>query len=385
MGTSSVGLLGFLTILASYKRMIIGVPLIAGLVAAVFTYLLPNVYTATAKILPPQQASSSAASALLGQLGGIAGMNAQSMGLKNPGDLYVGMLQSRTVADDLIKRFQLQDVYATKTMVETRAALAKASSLRAGRDGMVTIEVDDTDPKRAADLANGYVDALDKLTQSIAVTEAAQRRLFLERQLRHAKDKLADAEVGLSKIQEATGLITLQEQGKAIIEAVANLRAQIAGKEIQISAMRSFATETNPQYRRAREELLGMRAELGKLDKASPDDRVLLTTGRVPQAGLEYIRGLREVKYHETLFELVARQYELAKGDEAKENGVIQTVDKAVEPDRKSKPQRTLVVVTIALFFGFFSVLAALAIEMYGKDPSDRAQWKELRRSIFTR
>src|SRR6266853_4210902 len=181
-----IGLLDLLIVLAKHKRLVLGLPLAAGIVAAVVSVLLPNIYTGTTKILPPQQ-SASAASALLNQLGGalggLSGMASGALGVRNPNDLYIGMLKSRTVADNLISRFELRKVYDEDRLSDARKRLEKETIIVAGKDGIITVEVDDKDSKRAAELANAYVDELMKLTKVLAVTEASQRRLFFERQL----------------------------------------------------------------------------------------------------------------------------------------------------------------------------------------------------------
>jgi uncharacterized protein involved in exopolysaccharide biosynthesis len=259
------------------------------------------------------------------------------------------------------------ELYDTETLVETRLALGEVTFITQGKDGIITIEVDDKDPKRAAEIANSYVKELEVLNDALALTEASQRRLFFEKQLRQAKENLASAEVELKKTQEKTGLIKLDDQGRAIIEAVAQLKAQVSAKEVYVGAMRSFATERNPELIRAQEELAALRIQLRKMerDKVAGDGEILLPTGRVPEAGLEYVRSLRDVKYYETLFDLVAKQYELARLDEAKEASVIQVVDAAVPPDRKSKPKRALIVLLAAMLAGLICVIGVLAKEAY--------------------
>ena len=354
-------LLDIAIILAKRKRLVFGLPLVVAVVAIVVSLIIPKSYLATARVLPPQQQSTSAA--LLNQLGAFANLAGGSLGLKNPADLYVGMLKSRTVADALIARFDLMQIYETKTLYDTRKALEAQSTIAVGKDGIISVQVEDEEPKRAAAIANAYVDELNKLTQTVAVTEASLRRVFFERQLIAAKDQLANAEVALRQTQESTGLIKLDEQAKAIIENVARLRGQVAVKEVQLTTMRSFATEQNPELIRVQQELVGLRAQLGNAEKQrnSKDADIFVPTGKVPEAGLEYLRKLREVKYQETLFELLAKQYELAKIDEAKEGSVVQVVDKAIPPDKKYKPRRALIVIVsflgaliCAVFFAFF-------------------------------
>jgi uncharacterized protein involved in exopolysaccharide biosynthesis len=379
-----ISLLDLLIVLAKHKKMIAGVTFGVAVLAVIVSLLLPNIYTGTAKVLPPQQSQSTAAM-LLGQLGGLAGLAGGSVGIKNPNDLYVGMLKGRTVADNIIDRFELQKLYDKDTMVETRKEFASNSSITAGKDGLITIEFDDEDPKRAAAIANAYVEALDKLTQSLAVTEAAQRRLFFERQLMQAKEDLSKAEVALKVTQEQTGLIKLDDQGRAIIEAVAALRGQISAKEVELRAMRTFTTENNPDYIRTQQQLAGLRTELTKLERAqiSGGGDILLPTGKVPEAGLEYLRKFRDVKYNETIFELLAKQFEAAKIDEAKEAAIIQVVDQAIAPDRKSKPKRAVLVIVATFIAGLTASLLAFireARERASQDPRQAARLAALRR-----
>jgi uncharacterized protein involved in exopolysaccharide biosynthesis len=261
--------------------------------------------------------------------------------------------------------------------------LDKVSSITAGKDGIISIEVDDENPKRAADMANAYVDELYKLTQNLAVTEASQRRLFFEKQLKKAKDELAGAEVAFKQTQEKTGVLQIDAQGKAMIEAVGAIRAQIAAKEVEMGALRTFATEQNPDYLRAQQELIGLRAQLGKYEKGGESD--LLPTGKLPEAGLENIRKLRDVKYYETLYELLAKQYEMSRVDEARDASIIQVLDKAVSPDRKSKPKRAVTVILTAVVIGILAILIAFLRESLGKarqNPEQAMRLANLRDSL---
>lgn len=374
--------LRLLIVLAKYKAIVLSLPAVSALITAAVVLLIPNTYTAVTRILPPQQNQSAAAAAFT-QLGALTGLGGQALGIKNPNDLYVGMLTSRTVADGLIDRFGLKALYERKTLDETRSVLEAHSRIFSSKDGLINIEFDDQDPKRAAAVANGYVEELYRLTQTLAVTEASQRRLFFERQLALAKTQLADAEAELKKTQEATGLFVLDEQGRAIISAVANLHAQIAAKEVELSAMRSFATDKNPAYVVAQQEITSLKAQLQRLEKAGTLQKggMFVPTEKVPEAGLEYVRRLRDVKYHEAIFELLAKQYEIAKADEAREASIVQVLDRAVEPERKSKPKRGLIVILVTLLAGFAAVVAALAreaIEVCQRDPVLLSQLRTL-------
>ena len=291
-----IGLLEVLILLAKRKKMIARVTAGAILLAVIISLLLPNTYTATTLVLPPQQ-SRSAATAMLAQLNPLMAGFGNDLRLQNPSDLYVALLKSQFVADELIQRFDLRKVYGFKKTVDTREQLAGASSFRTRKEGVIEISVEDRDPKRAAEIANAYVEALQKLTQGLAVTEASQRRLFYERELVSAKDRLSDAEVALKETQEKTGLIQLDEQAKAIIQSSAALRAQVAAKEIQLQRMRLFATEQNPDLQGTEQELRALQGQLAIVERKGAEGKgdILVATAKVPAAGLEYIRRLRDV------------------------------------------------------------------------------------------
>lgn len=348
-----VNLIDLAIMLAKHKKLILGVPLLVALVVLGVSLVMSNIYIGTTRLLPPLQQQSSAA-AMLGQLGLITGTGAM-LGLKRPSDLYVGMLSSRTVADNIINRFDLKRRYGVETYDDVRKILKTKTDITVGDDGIIVLAAEDADPKFAADLANAYVDELYKLTQNLAVTEASQRRLFYEKQLKMAKDQLAAAEVSLKEAQETTGVLELSEQGRAMIAAITEIRAQIATKEIELMSMRTFATDQNQNYKRAQSELVGLRNQLKKLEVGG--DNGFVSTRKLPQAGLEYIRKMRDVKYYEALFEILAKQYEMARFDEAKDSSVIQVLDKAVVPELYSKPKRPLMVLVSAFAVGVVCVL----------------------------
>jgi len=358
-----VSLLDMLIVLAKHKRLVLGIPFAAAVAAAIVSLLLPNIYTGTARMLPPQQSASAASILLtqLGALGGLAGAAGGALG-RNPSDLYVGMLKSRTIADNLIGRFDLKKVYDQSLQSVARGTLQGNTTIVAGRDGIIVIEVDDKDPQRAAELANGYVDELMKLTTVLAVTEASQRRLFFERQLLQAKDNLTAAEVAARQGLQKGGLAQVDAQGRSMIAVTARLRAEISAKEVQLGAMRTFAAEGNPELQRTQQELEALRRELARVEGSSP----IAGVGKgdaTGNTGLDNLGRLRDVKYYEFLYELLAKQFELAKIDEAKDATIIQVLDKAIEPDRKSRPRRTLIVLLWTFLALFVSIVWAFVRE----------------------
>ena len=366
---TEVSLLDILVLLAGHKRFIVRFVVGAAVLATVVSFLLPVRYEAKIVLLPPQH-NSSVGSALLGQLGNmgslgsLAALAGGGLGLKNPADMYVSLLTSRTVEDAMIQRFGLMAEYHEKRISDTRKKFESRTTAVAGtKDGLIRISVEDRDPKRAAELANGYVEEFRKLSASLAITEAARRRLFFEQQLQQAKDELAKAEEAMKKTQQSTGVLQIDSQARSLIESAAVLRAQVVAKQVQIQGMRSFAAEDNPELILAKQELTALQSQLERLAGSQHDagSGINLSKGRVTESGMEYLRRLRDLKYYETVFELLAKELEIAKLDEAREGAIVQIVDAAVPPDKRSFPPRLLIVIAVAVlaFFvaGFWVML----------------------------
>jgi uncharacterized protein involved in exopolysaccharide biosynthesis len=327
----------------------------------------------------------------MGGMGGMAALAGGSLGLKNPNDMYVAMLKSRTVEDAMVQHFGLMQQYHIRYLSDARKAFERQATVDgSGKDGLIHISIEDHDPRRAADLANGYIDQYRNLSKNLAITEAGQRALFFKQQLDDAKNSLANAEEALKQTEQTTGVIQIDSQARALIESAASLRAQITAREVQIQGMQTYATSENSQLVQAQRELDGLRAQLAKLggSEDSGVGELMVPKGRVPEAGLEYARKLRDVRYNETIFEILARQFEVAKLDEAKEGSLIQVVDPAVPPDKRSFPKRGLIVIGATLAGLFFGVLGALfqagAAHLKG-DPEVSAKLLYLKQMLFWR
>jgi tyrosine-protein kinase Etk/Wzc len=347
-------LLDVLIILSGRRKFILLFTLGAALLAVVFVLVVPSKYTATTMVLPPQQ-NSSMSSALLGQLSGssaLASVAGTSLGVRNPNDMYVSLFHSRTLEDAMVERFGLMDRYKAKKESSARTAFEGHTSVTLGaKDGLIRITATDRDPKEAADIANGYVDEFKKLSATLAISEASRRRIFFEQQLLEAKENLTVSEEALKHTEQSTGVLQIDSQARSLIESAAGLRAQVVAKEVQLQGMRSYATEDNPDVVTAEQQLAALKAQLAKLagtDQDSGSD-FIVPKGKVPEAGMEYLRRLRDVKYYETISELIAKQFEIAKLDEARQGSIIQVVDVAVTPDKRSFPNRTLIVLVTTL------------------------------------
>ena len=340
-----INLLDLLQVVVENIRLLVVGPLAIGLAALGVAFVIPPTFTATTVIMPPQQQQSGAAMMLqsLGALGGLAGA---ATGLKNPNDQFVSMIKSDFVADELIARFGLLQRYDVDYKVDARKKLDKKSNISTGKDGLITIEVDDKDPAIAAQMANAYVEAFSKLLNRLAITESQQRRLFFEKQVEDTTKKLNAAQAVL----EASGVnvSALKTSPEASIKATAELQAQVVAQEVKLGSMRSYLAEAAPEFKLAQTELFALQAQFAKLQKnqASPKAK-----------DADYIAKYRDFLYYSTLFEMFSKQYVLAKVDEAREGAILQVVDKAVPPELKSKPKRGLVAVLSTLASGFCLLL----------------------------
>ena len=304
--------------------------------AALIALLLPPRYTATVVILPPQQ-SASAGAAMIAQLGAMASLGGSGLGIKNPNDLQVALLKSASVENAMAARFGLQQEYGRRYLSATRKRWERATAIDNGlKDGLIRLSVTDRDARRAAELANGWVEEYRRFAATLAVTEAAQRRLFFEQQLKEAGEALTNAEEQMKRTEQRTGVIEIDAQAHAMIASAAVLRAQVAAKQVEIQAMRQFAADGNPDLQRTQQELIGLEGQLSAMDVANErrGGDLIAPKGALSQAGLEYVRAMREVKYRETIHDLLTRQYEMARVDEARQGAQVQIVDPGAVPDR---------------------------------------------------
>jgi len=372
--------------LAEWKGFVFKFVLVAAVLAAIVSLIWPKSFTATTKIMPPQQSQSSLASAVMGQLGPLAAMAGNSFGIgKGASDVYIYVLRSRTLADTLIDRFSLMAVYKEKKRVNARNRLRDDTQISSGSEGGISISVSDRDPQRAADIANAYVDELKNLTQTLAVTEAGRRRIFFEHEVQLASDELSKAEMAMKKTQEQTGILMLEPQSRAMIESLAGLQAQVAVKEAQVESMRSFATDENPDLKRAESELSSMKAELSRMQSGKVGSGIAdMDMRKIPEKGLEYLRAMRELKYREAVYEAMTKQYEIARVDEAKDAAIIQVLDKAMPPEMRSSPKRALIVLTVAVLAFFLALGVALIAERINADPLTAARLHLLRARLLS-
>ena len=412
-GEDDILLIDILIALAKHKKLLLGLPTVAIGLAFIYSVSLPNIYTASAKILPVQYSQSSPASllthlgdastqiatssktplikqnpsrpdGLLEQLGNAAALMGAMGGYSNVrNELVIGVLKSRSVADNLVQRFGLMKVYGVTRSSDARDRLEGDTKILTGKDGLITIDVEHSDAQFAAELANGYIDELMKLSHLLVVSQAGKRRQFFEQQLVQAKANLAKAELAARQELQPEGGANLKDKGRAKVEATARLLAQISVKEMQISAMRMFVGEDTPSMGIAKHELESIKRKFA--DTAEADFRPTTVKGDTPLRGLDLFHAL---KYSEALYELLARQYEVAKIEEAKDAPIIQVLDKATAPEKKSKPNHSLIVLISAVAALFAALLLIFLRESMSRstdDPQSAGKWETLRRYLAWR
>jgi tyrosine-protein kinase Etk/Wzc len=383
-----LGLPQVLTWVGESKRRIAAWTLVATIAALALAFSLPPIYTGRTTLLPPgsqQQGSSSAALAALGAAGGLVG----GLTAKTPDELYVALLRSNSVQRALIDRFDLRKRTGIDSYESMFAALQGFVRVAADKkSGLITVEVDDRDPAFAAALANGYANEVTHLLARLAISEAQLRRAFFERQLKETKEHLVQAEEELRRVQETSGVIVLDKQAEALIGGAAQLRAQIEEREVALAVLRKSATAQNPDMQRLGAELAALRSALARMESNKAAEGAGVTdmpVGKIPAAAIDYVRARRELRLQEALLEGMIRQYEIAKLDEAKEGPVLQQVDVAMPPDRKSKPARSVVAAS-GLLIGLllssaWAVWRGHARQARGRDPLGSGAWDDAARA----
>lgn len=379
-----VSLLDLMVSLAKRKRLVIGITGSFAVAAIVVAFLRPVQYTAEATILPPQKSNT--------PLSVAANLNSiSSMGMmpKNQNDMYVAIIQSRTPEDAMIKRFHLMERYKATVPDDARKAFEEHRSAKSGvKDNLISISVIDKDPKMAAEMANAYVEEFQKFSATMAITEASQRRVFLQQQVDQAKEKLAESELALKAMEQKSGVVQIDAQERALINSASALRAEVAAKEVEIQGIRSYATEQNAGLAIPEQELTELQSQLAQLTNGGhqPAQEIVASKGQVIENSFEYESKYRDVKYYEDILDLLSSQLESAKLDEAQRGPAIQVVDRAVVPDRRSSPQRMLIIVmaTAAGFFLSF-VLVVLLEAARSADPEEQERLRQLSDYLWSR
>ena len=379
-----INLLELVQVVVRRKSLILKACLAAGILSVCYSLTLENVYTAHSKLLPPQK-ESGGLGALLNQAGGLGGLAGLAAGgLGGSSELYLGILKSRSVADAVIARLDLQKEFKTKNIDDTRKALERVVRSQSGKDGIITVSADSKDPVKAARLANTFVDELSRRSVQLNLSKAGSERIFLEKRLELVKQDLKNAEVEMKSFQERYKTIKADSQATVAIEGIAKLQAEIVAKEVLLARLRNSMTDENSEVKALQAVIARLKSQLGVMTGSGGTDNIIPPTGNVPALGVEYVRKLRELKIQEAIYEQLTKQFEMAKLSEAKDSSSLQVLDEAVPPVRKSKPKRTLIVL-IATGGAFFLSLIAVFFQEYlaRLNPEDAERARFIRRSLF--
>lgn len=371
-----ISLLDLAIALGEEKKTLFAIPAITTSLAIVVSLLMTPIFTAKTVMMPPQQQQSGAASALA-SLGALAGLAGAAAGVKSSDEMYIAFMQSESLQRAVIDKLNLKERYEKKTIFETREAMKDTVKITSEKkSGLITITADDKDPEFAAKLANTHVEELRNLMGKLAVTDAQQRRVFFEQQIAKTQEELAQAEANFRAAKEKSGMQVTAVIAEGSVRASAEMRGQIAAKEVQLSAMSNFATPQNPDVQRLAGELSALRSQLKKLEQGSGDDEKTSPSQQLA------VKSYRDIKAREAMMGVLIAQYESARVDESKEGPLIQVVDAAQAPERKSKPKRAIIVLVSAfagLFLGVLVAFVRRAIRKASENPQSASQLAQLK------
>jgi uncharacterized protein involved in exopolysaccharide biosynthesis len=356
------------------------------LLSVVVALLIPNRYQSVARLMPPDNQSGSglamAAAALSGQGSGLAGMAGDMLGFKSTSDLFVGVLTSRTVADQLIQKFNLQKVYGVRRMEDARKSLAACTDASVDRKSqIITITVTDNNPQRTAAMAQAYVEELNRLVAEVSTSAARRERIFLEERLQAVNQDLESAEKEFSQFASKNTAIDIKEQGRAMVDAAATLQGEFIAARSELEGLKQIYTDNNVRVRAAQArsaelesqlERIGGKGESASLEDAAKNDPLYPSIRKLPLLGVTYADLYRKTKVEETVLETLTQEYELAKVQEAKEIPTVKVLDAPDVPDKKSFPPRTLIVLlgtALAVTLGATCVIGSALWE--ATDPAD--------------
>jgi len=392
-----INLLDLFQVILNRKKMIVGITIVAIIISVVVSLLLPEMFTATARILPPQEPKSGISS-LISDADGVLGKLAGGfLGGEAGSELYVGILESRTIADALIENFNLKELYDLEYLADVYEELADRTDISASpTNKIVSVSVEDRDPQRAADMANLYIQTLDQINRTVKITEGHRKRVFLETRLNQVHQDLIQAEVELKEFQEKYKLVSLDEQARVAIEGAAMIKGEIIAAKTELEVLKQFGTEQQIEAIMLKARIVELQNQLAIIEGSSPkkdtknrditskgDSDFYIPFSELPELGMQLVRLMREAKLQEKIFELVTSQYELAKIEEAKDIDTIQVLDKAVPPDKKSSPKRSLIVILSAFLAFFFSVFMAFFMEFTDRIKiDDEERYQQLKQGL---
>jgi tyrosine-protein kinase Etk/Wzc len=358
-----INLFEYWSVAVRQKKTIAVITAAAFILSLVISLLLPVYYAAKASMIPPQQGDSLGMVAASSIDGGLGGLASGLLDGKSPADLWVGILKSRNVKSAIIEKFKLAEVYGKDTLEETFKALDSSVSVEKSDEDIITVTVEDKEPERAAAIANAFTEELDRINKNTTMTSGHRMRAFVEKRLLESKAELTRLEDELKAFQERNKAVKLDDQSKAMIDAMGAVKGQLMGKEVELNTLLSYASDSNPRVEILRTEVKGLKEKLAELGAGASGTNkgvdIFIPTDRIPGLTFQYARLLRDFKVQEQLFQLLTQQYEMARITEAKDSPTVQVLDSAIPPDKKIRPQRSLIVIASTAMAFFFSVLTA--------------------------
>lgn len=364
-----INLLTYWAVLVRRKKLIGLIVAVAFLGSVITSLLLPKKYDVTVSLMPPNSnnnAMSAAASLMSGAAGALLGGAAGSLGLNaaSPTDIWMGVLKSNAVRDAIIARFDLKKKFGVDAIEDARRILDNMVKIDKSKEEIVSITVEDRDPVETARIAKAFIEELDRVSQNLSMTEGRKTRVFVEKRLSETKAELARLEEDFKRFQKENGAVKLDEQSKAIVEAIGTVKGQLMAKEVELQTVLSYATPANPQAQLLKTEVEELKVKLRELEEGQDGSRnngIFIPTKRFPDISLQYVRLVRDIKVQQTLFELLTQQYEMASIQEAKDTTTAQVLDDAKVPEKKAKPKRAMIVaistftaLLLAIFIAFF-------------------------------
>lgn len=375
-----INLIDLLALIVRKSKLIIGVTIVATVTTAVFTLFVPNVYTARTMILPADDDGGGMMGAMMAQMGGLANLAGGLVGNSTTkADLYTSMLKSETVKDPIIDKFKLLDTYHARMRSGVYARLDSVVLITTGKkDGIITIAVDSEDPKLAAALANAYVDELGRMVARLNMTDAGENSSFLEKRITEARADLVRAEEALKQFQVKNKAISVTDQAKASIEGIAQLRGDLAAKEVQLAALKSQLTDSSQEVKAAKATIGNLRSQIAKLEGTGSSSS-LPSIGAMPEIGQQYLRLMRDFKIQESVLEMLSKQYEVSKLTELKDVSSFKVIQKAKVPEVKSKPRRGFIVVLTSVTVFLLMILFVFVQYLFNsQNEEDIRRWREL-------
>lgn len=367
-------MLASLSLLWEQRRLLFRIALYALLASTVAAFLIPARYESTARLMPPDNQSGSslamAAAAMSGAAGGLGGIASDLMGLKSTSDVFVGILGSRTVQDNLIQQFDLKKLYGDRRMEDARNDLANRTGISVDRKSqIITITVTDKSPQRAAAMAQAYVEELNRLVAGLSTSSARRERLFLEERLQAVSQDLETAEKNFSQFASKNTAIDVKEQGKAMVDAAATLQGQLIAAESELQGLKQIYTDSNVRVRSVQARIDELKHQLDKLGgkgesmtevSGQPGDSLYPSIRKLPLLGVTYADLYRRTRIQEAVLETLTKEYEMAKVQEVKEIPTVKVLDAANIPDKKSFPPRLLIMFLGTFLGSCFGVLFVL-------------------------